>query len=971
MIWGGTIDAEGGKWAAGIGGGSDNSCGNIYINGGTITATGGTLGAGIGNGDMGTCGTIALLGGTVTATGGQSASGIGGSGCAGVEIGGYVSRVTATCGDGAYSPIRCKSTGKVTVAAGLNDSTEGKTRTIASGDLAMVRSDLMFLDGETISGTLKGNYKISVADGATVTLKDVTIEGENTEFYKWAGITCEGDATIILEGVNVLKGFYEDYPGIYVPPGKTLTIKGDGSLDASSNGYAPGIGGGYNIDGGNIVIAGGIISATGGKWAAGIGGGRNKTCGDITIEESVMFVTAEHGESASYSVGAGSSGSCGTVTVGGEVVGPISANPYIYPALDAGVYFKATLAELGYDVPTDGTPYSVTALGLPAGLKLKYNAAVKNKKGKVVTKAKSTWWIEGVPTAGLDFMTNPSYLVITANGKTVTVPLALPVNAQTATDIGAFMIGLSMQIDMSSYGIGAGWTMTGLPTGLKYTAKALKKPKVPAYTIYGTLKKAGQFTITAKKKKGAFYETKKFTMLVKPDAVNAAIFGTLSDRNSVAYETLVNWDLKADVASVGGNVTKVTGLPPGLTFAASTTYKDKKKTQVKQQGQTIVGTPTKAGKYVVTFTKNVKSGKKTVAKTAQILWTVAPNAKKPELTFNTDGAKVVECSLGLKYDGDDKLLAFKQKTPGSSVMTVTASGMPKGIKLVETGDGDYMFQGYATKAGTYLVTVKATVDGNTVTQRIALKVNALPAYAKGSYNGYVETNDKGDHDAFTGLATFSVSSAGKISGKFTEFGTNWTFSASCFEATSGSIFYAPVTAKYAYKVKEKVKGKWKNVTKYVTRDFKFYIYDFGLSLGGVAMLKPVGAGNFTSAQTQQNLWSSSYKTIGSKLFYTSKKAKYRVYSVNGEYNGRKWTLSIKVTPNGKAVSTMTIDTGKKKQGKAVYYKASCSTVVMQYAPPDTEPANFMGVVSIYLAPSAANNFPEVGMPMYIIGTNIW
>ena len=974
VIWSGTIDAVGGKWAAGIGGGSDNSCGNIYINGGTITATGGTLGAGIGNGDMGTCGEIAINGGTVTATGGQSASGIGGSGCDFVQIGGYVSRVTATCGDGAYSPIRCKSTGKVTVAAGLNDSTEGKTRTIASGDLAMVRSDLKFLDGETISGTLKGNYKISVADGATVTLKDVPIEGENTEFYKWAGITCEGDATIILEGVNVLKGFYEDYPGLYVPPGKTLTIKGDGSLDASSNGYAPGIGGGWKIDGGNIVIAGGIIYATGGEEAAGIGGGYKASCGDITIEKGAMFVMAEGGNDAPYSVGAGASGTCGTVTVGGEVVGPISANPYIYPALDAGVYFKATLAELGYDVPTDGTPYSVTALGLPAGLKLKYNAAVKNKKGKVVTKAKSTWWIEGVPTAGLNFMTNPSYLVITANGKTVTVPLALPVNAQEVTNIGGFTLGLSVQIDFSSYGIGAGWTVSGLPTGLKYTAKALKNPKVPAYTIYGTLKKAGQFAITAKRKKGAFYETKKFTMFVQPNPVDAAIFGTLSDRNSVAYEPELIWDLKTDVASVGGNVAKVTGLPPGMTFAASTTYKDKKKTQVKQQGQTIVGTPTKAGKYVVTFTKNVKSGKKTVAKTAQILWTVAPNAKKPELTFNTDGAKVVECSIGLKYDGGDKLLAFKQKTSGSSV-TVTASGMPNGIKLVETGDGDYIFKGYATKAGTYLVTVKATVDGNTVTQRIALKVNALPAWAKGSYNGYVETNDKGDHDAFTGLATFSVSSAGKISGKFTEFGTNWTFSASCFDATSGSIFYAPVTAKYAYKVKEKVKvnGKWttKNVTKYLTRDFKFYVYDYGLTLGGAAMLKPVGDGNVTSATCQQNLWGSTYKNIGAKLFYTSKKAKYRVYSVNGEYNGRKWTLSIKVTPNGKAVSTMTIDTGKKKKGKIVYYKASCSTVVMQYAEPDTEPAKFMGVVSIYLAPSAANNFPGLGMPMYIIGTNIW
>ena len=61
--------------------------------------------------------------------------------------------------------------------------------------------------------------------------------------------------------------------------------------------------------------------------------------------------------------------------------------------LKAGVYFKATLSELGYDVPKNGISYSVTALGLPSGLKLKYNAAVtkKDKKGKkvVVKKAKT------------------------------------------------------------------------------------------------------------------------------------------------------------------------------------------------------------------------------------------------------------------------------------------------------------------------------------------------------------------------------------------------------------------------------------------------------------------------------------------------------------------------------------------------------------------------------------------------------
>ena len=48
------------------------------------------------------------------------------------------------------------------------------------------------------------------------------------------------------------------------------------------------------------------------------------------------------------------------------------------------------------------------------------------------------------------------------------------------------------------------------------------------------------------------------------------------------------------------------------------------------------------------------------------------------------------------------------------------------------------FKGFTTKAGTYLATVKATLNGKTVTQRIALKVDGLPDWAKGTYNGNVE-----------------------------------------------------------------------------------------------------------------------------------------------------------------------------------------------------------------------------------------
>ena len=54
---------------------------------------------------------------------------------------------------------------------------------------------------------------------------------------------------------------------------------------------------------------------------------------------------------------------------------------------------------------------------------------------------------------------------------------------------------------------------------------------------------------------------------------------------------------------------------------------------------------------------------------------------------------------------------------------------------MDLGGGLWGFRGFTTKAGTYLVTVKAALNGNTVTQRVALKVNALPAWAKGTFNG--------------------------------------------------------------------------------------------------------------------------------------------------------------------------------------------------------------------------------------------
>ena len=243
----------------------------------------------------------------------------------------------------------------------LIDKTAPNCRRIT---LDTVQHHFVAQDCDTLTGTLGANVKISIAAGATVTLDNVTINGANEG--DWAGITCEGDATLILKDgtMNTVKGFYEDYPGIFVPVNSTLTIQGGtsgtGKLIASSNGSGAGIGGGFYIpcgnirieggiieatggyyaagigsggeaDCGDITISGGTVEATGGNWAAGIGSGNLADCGDITITSGVTSVTATKGEYALNSIGAGYNGTCGTVTIG-DATGAITTSPYTYPA---------------------------------------------------------------------------------------------------------------------------------------------------------------------------------------------------------------------------------------------------------------------------------------------------------------------------------------------------------------------------------------------------------------------------------------------------------------------------------------------------------------------------------------------------------------------------------------------------------------------------------------------------------------
>ncbi|MBO6263961.1 MAG: Ig domain-containing protein, partial [Clostridia bacterium] len=247
-------------------------------------------------------------------------------------------------------------------------------------DLSTLTESYEAQNGDILTGEFGGEsqpYKITVADGATVTLKDVDIDGmfyNGNKTASWAGINCEGNATIILEGNNSVTGFYQDYPAIYIPTGKTLTIKGSGSLDAKTTGKGAGIGGGRGLSCGNIVIEGGTITAQGGDRSAGIGSGKDATCGDITIKNTVTRVTTTMGGAAIYNIGAGDANDCGTITIGGKVIEiGVLESPYTYEYTE--YYLWGTITETDWDysdhsyllseTETEGV-YSITDVSLGA-----------------------------------------------------------------------------------------------------------------------------------------------------------------------------------------------------------------------------------------------------------------------------------------------------------------------------------------------------------------------------------------------------------------------------------------------------------------------------------------------------------------------------------------------------------------------------------------------------------------------------
>ena len=299
---------------------------------GQLDAIGGRYGAGIGGGYCAHGCNIVICGGIITATGGEDAAGIGSG-----YNGPLSNHITASTSLIVRAGNNVKPTDKV---ATNRTSTTDITSAIAGYRYVTIKPDqalmyVAYIDEKGEEQHINAREVISVPDLATwKMINDITwyVVPENTIVNLAKGAICKGAVNLILaDGAKLTATGANDQAGITVSgEGNSLTIYGQtaqtGQLIATGSRSSAGIGGGYNADGSNIIIYGGKVTATGGESGAGIGGGSNGNGQNITINRGEVI--ANGGVSAA-GIGGGMYGSGLNIAING---GTITANGGYYGA---------------------------------------------------------------------------------------------------------------------------------------------------------------------------------------------------------------------------------------------------------------------------------------------------------------------------------------------------------------------------------------------------------------------------------------------------------------------------------------------------------------------------------------------------------------------------------------------------------------------------------------------------------------
>lgn len=324
VINGGSVNATGVWWGAGIGGGDAMPIASITINGGIVRAESDSS-AGIGNGGAGDGGTITITGGTINAVS-ESACGIGGGYISDIEkvviTGGDI---TATSDRGAgIGSCAYQTTAKVTISGGRVTATSSRGDGIGMG--ATFRNDLV----DFSTGT-NGDAVIFASSIADQTGKD-----------SWNGL-------IFVDNNGKIYGdSYTVEDGLTIPSDKILTIE---------NGKTMIIPDGVTFD-----FAGEIRLDEGGQYTGTLPSGAKVTYqiqwdtdGDGTVDDTTYVA---YGKMPAHAAGSKESDPQYTYTFTGwdpslaEVTGPAKYTAVFEPSLNQ---YTVTLPS--------GKGYTVTASG--------------------------------------------------------------------------------------------------------------------------------------------------------------------------------------------------------------------------------------------------------------------------------------------------------------------------------------------------------------------------------------------------------------------------------------------------------------------------------------------------------------------------------------------------------------------------------------------------------------------------------
>ena len=557
-----------------------------------------------------------------------------------------------------------------------------------------------------------------------------------------------------------------------------------------------------------------------------------------------------------------------------ELPGTWNGIPVYNAVVEPKVECEKKLSDLGFNVPAG---YVVTVKGLPSGLR--YDA----KKSAIVGKA-----------------TKPGLydVSLTAKGKTDKVGISDTVKLLVRNYVDAFIMvedsygpfipGVEVCVPIED---AYDCNVSGLPSGMNWTRKDIADgktgvPSVFANSAYGAPKQPGNYTVFFSKTVNRVSHRVSTTFKVGPYPVlaiettgNGA--GKVTGAGGYAAHKKVTLSARADKNSVFGGWYYGDEL---LSMSSSYQF-EMTESDVTLTARFVTLEEDRNGLYAVLdeaflFEAATPSWSTAVEAGLYLEWPLAVVAKSLA-TVSVSGLPA-----GLKFTAKD---IVDSKTKEVTVPAYTIYGAPTTPSRIDKATG---------KPVPSKVKVTLTTAGRTKLEGyLMLAVVSLPEWVVGTFNG-------GGSD---GQATLTVSSAGKISGKFLSGGQTWTLSAARLDEFHdlGSTYEATLTAKA---------GR-------LTREFSvmFDLLDEE-ERGGIMYVDESGVGEVFRAY--QNNWGKEpWKSI-------AKQFEGQTFSCEvGDLDENDGEMSLRFLASGKVAVKGSFVTGKDARGKDIVYPVSGSTVL--------------------------------------------